>query len=78
MSLKVQIVPGYRVECSHEELWSNPNGKKRRVKGRVISTVAPHEWNVLFGCNGKVKKLTSKSLTEVSSLAGIQLHVSDL
>ena len=46
--------------------------------GTVISAVGPHEWNVLFDYNGKIKKVTSKSFTVVSSLTGIPLHVSDL
>ena len=32
----------------------------------------------LFDYNGKVKKVTPKSLTLVSSLAGIPIHVPDL
>ena len=42
--------------------------------GIVISAVGPHEWYVLFDYNGKVKKVTSKSLIVVSLLAGIPLH----
>ena len=78
MSSKVQVVPGCRVNGSHGKLRPNPNGKKRRIKekimGIVISTVGPNECNVLFDYNGKVKKMT----LIVSPLACIPLHVPDL
>ena len=82
MSSKVRIVPGCRVKGSHAELRPNPNRKKRRIKEKVMekemSAVGPHEWNVLFDYNGKVKKVISKSFTGVSLLAGILPYVPDL
>ena len=82
MSSKVQIVAGCRVKHSHREIRPNSNGKKRRIKekvmGTTISVIGPHESNILFDYIGKVKNVTSNSLTGVSSLAGILLHVPNL
>ena len=48
-----------KIESSHKELHPNPNGNKRHIKEEVmvteISTIGPHEWNILFDRNGKVK-----------------------
>ena len=82
MSSKVWIVPGCIVKGSHGKLQLNTNWKNRRIKekviGTVISAICSLEMDSLFDYNGKVKKVTPKSLTLVSSLAGIPIHVPDL
>ena len=78
MTTRQRIHVGARVEGSHGNLVTNPNGNKRRVRERVTGTVlsaaGEHKWKVNFDFNGKVQEVTSKSLKVIEKNVGLPLN----